>query len=432
MVRTLEFDVCEMALTTYLTAKAHGVRVHRAPGLPGPRLPPRRDPVRPADRHRAAPEGPGRPAGRRQPRLHGHHRRLGAGDPARRARRRPRLGDLGALRRRARRGVPAAAERGAPIGSERPARSSPATSPRRCWTASWPPRSAYPPDRPELAPLIADPEAAGYAALAERGHYPINHLVVVRDELLAEHPDLAAAVFDAFAESKRRYVDQLRRRCPSRRRPTGCTGGSWRSPAPTRCRTARAQPAGAGGAGPGRGRPAHPRPGAGPGRAVRARHPRPGRLTAVRIAIAADHNGVAIKARLIERLSAAGHELDDRGTHGDADRGLPAAVRGRLPPGRPRVRPTAASSSAAAAPASWWPATRCAASGPGCAADPCHDRDHAGPTTTRTCSSSGPRWSRRSRPSELVDLWLRTAFQGGVHQRRIDMIAALERGESLL
>jgi len=36
------------------------------------------------------------------------------------------------------------------------------------------------------------------------------------------------------------------------------------------------------------------------------------------------------------------------------------------------------------------------------------------------------------RADELVDLWLRTAFRGGVHQRRIDMIAALERGESLL
>jgi 4,5-dihydroxyphthalate decarboxylase len=67
----------------------------------------------------------------------------------------------------------------------------------------------YPPDRPELAPLVPEPEAAGYAALAERGHYPINHLVVVRDDVLAEHPGLAADLFEAFAESKRRYVDRL-------------------------------------------------------------------------------------------------------------------------------------------------------------------------------------------------------------------------------
>ena len=58
-------------------------------------------------------------------------------------------------------------------------------------------------------PVIPDPDAAGYAALRERGHYPINHLVVVRDELLDEHPDLARDLFDTFAESKRRYVEDL-------------------------------------------------------------------------------------------------------------------------------------------------------------------------------------------------------------------------------
>lgn len=59
-------------------------------------------------------------------------------------------------------------------------------------------------------PLIPDAEAAGYAALRERGHYPINHLVVVKDEVLDAHPEVAADVFEAFAESKRRYVAQLR------------------------------------------------------------------------------------------------------------------------------------------------------------------------------------------------------------------------------
>ncbi len=42
------------------------------------------------------------------------------------------------------------------------------------------------------------------------GHYPINHLVVIKDELIAEHPDLAADVFEAFAESKRLYVERLK------------------------------------------------------------------------------------------------------------------------------------------------------------------------------------------------------------------------------
>ncbi|MCW2897433.1 MAG: 4,5-dihydroxyphthalate decarboxylase [Actinomycetia bacterium] len=65
-------------------------------------------------------------------------------------------------------------------------------------------------DGPGLAPLIADPEKAGFAALRDRGLYPINHLAVVKDELLAAHPDLAADVFWAYTEAKRRYIDRLR------------------------------------------------------------------------------------------------------------------------------------------------------------------------------------------------------------------------------
>ena len=64
--------------------------------------------------------------------------------------------------------------------------------------------------RSGLVPLIPDPEEAGFAALRNRGHYPINHLIVVRDDLLAAHPGLAADVFAAFAEAKNRYVDRLR------------------------------------------------------------------------------------------------------------------------------------------------------------------------------------------------------------------------------
>ncbi|MGY2003396.1 ABC transporter substrate-binding protein [Blastococcus sp. SYSU DS1024] len=62
-------------------------------------------------------------------------------------------------------------------------------------------------DSPDARPLL--PEEAAHAAL-QRGLWPINHLVVVRDELLEQHPDLGRRVFDAFAESKRRYVEQLR------------------------------------------------------------------------------------------------------------------------------------------------------------------------------------------------------------------------------
>jgi 4,5-dihydroxyphthalate decarboxylase len=65
-------------------------------------------------------------------------------------------------------------------------------------------------DNPDIKPLIPNAAEAGLAALRRNGHYPINHTVVIKDELIAKHPDLAADVFNAFAESKRLYVDRLK------------------------------------------------------------------------------------------------------------------------------------------------------------------------------------------------------------------------------
>jgi ABC-type nitrate/sulfonate/bicarbonate transport system substrate-binding protein len=65
-------------------------------------------------------------------------------------------------------------------------------------------------DAPDVVPLIPDPDAAALRALAEHGRYPINHLVVVKDELLRERPELAAQVFDVFARAKQPYLERLR------------------------------------------------------------------------------------------------------------------------------------------------------------------------------------------------------------------------------
>jgi len=61
----------------------------------------------------------------------------------------------------------------------------------------------------DVRPLIPNALDAGLAALRRDGHYPINHTVVIRNELIAAHPELAADLFDAFARSKRVYLERL-------------------------------------------------------------------------------------------------------------------------------------------------------------------------------------------------------------------------------
>ena len=63
---------------------------------------------------------------------------------------------------------------------------------------------------PDVKPLIPHGLDAGLAALRRNGHYPINHTIVIKDELIAKHPDRAADVFETFAEAKRRYVARLK------------------------------------------------------------------------------------------------------------------------------------------------------------------------------------------------------------------------------
>ncbi len=57
-----------------------------------------------------------------------------------------------------------------------------------------------------LVPLIAEAEQAAEREARERRSWPVNHLVVVKDELLERRPDAAAALFDAFERAKDAYV----------------------------------------------------------------------------------------------------------------------------------------------------------------------------------------------------------------------------------
>jgi len=64
-------------------------------------------------------------------------------------------------------------------------------------------------DSPDVAPLIPDAREAGLALLRGKGIWPINHTVVIKDELLSAHRELAADLFHAFAEAKRPYLRRL-------------------------------------------------------------------------------------------------------------------------------------------------------------------------------------------------------------------------------
>jgi 4,5-dihydroxyphthalate decarboxylase len=201
MVRNLEFDVCEMALTTYLVAKTHGVRFTAVPAFLVRGF--HHGAITIDTRHGIT--GPKDLEGRKVGVNRGYTVTTGVWARAILA---------------TEHGVDPDSITWMPSGDEHVA-------------AYRPPANVVPIqpgrtldemlasddlaavigagiDSPDARPLIHDPENAAYTALQERGLYPINHLVVIRDELLEQHPDLGRRVFDAFARSKQRYVEQLR------------------------------------------------------------------------------------------------------------------------------------------------------------------------------------------------------------------------------
>ena len=64
-------------------------------------------------------------------------------------------------------------------------------------------------DSPDVKPLIANPREAEAAWYRKTGIYPINHTVVVKDSLLHADPTLAPRIFGAFKEAKAAFLKQL-------------------------------------------------------------------------------------------------------------------------------------------------------------------------------------------------------------------------------
>lgn len=151
----------------------------------------------------------------------------------------------------------------------------------------------------------------------------------------------------------------------------------------------------------------------------------------MRIAIVADHNGIALKARLVETLRAEGHLVDDRGGHGTAEDVVD------YPPlcadlGRQVVEGKADRGIVVGG----------SGSGEHIACNKIRGV-RAGLAIERFTTEIsrahndanvlviGAKVISPDLAEELTELWLATPFKGGRHQDRLDQIAALERGEQL-
>jgi ribose 5-phosphate isomerase B len=150
----------------------------------------------------------------------------------------------------------------------------------------------------------------------------------------------------------------------------------------------------------------------------------------MRIAIAADHNGIALKSRLTEWLSAGGHQVDDRGAHSaDEVVDYPALC---LDLGRQVVAGNAergivigGSGSGEHMACNKVPGIRA-----GLALEP-FTTEISRAHNDANVLVMGAKVLSPEYAEELLDLWLRTPFKGGRHQERLDQIAAIERGEPL-
>lgn len=63
---------------------------------------------------------------------------------------------------------------------------------------------------PKVARLFPDYEAVERAYYQHTGIFPIMHTIVIRKELLAQHPGLAQTIYQGFCDSKEVAMEQYR------------------------------------------------------------------------------------------------------------------------------------------------------------------------------------------------------------------------------
>ena len=151
----------------------------------------------------------------------------------------------------------------------------------------------------------------------------------------------------------------------------------------------------------------------------------------MRIAITADHNGAALKAHLVAWLQARGHEIDDRATEvGDGIVDYPPLcedVCRRVLDGHADFAIVIGGSGSGEANA--------CNKIRGIRAGLCLDlfvAEIARANNDANVLVTGAKVVNPGLAEQIVATWLATSFRGGRHQERLDQIAALERGESLL
>ncbi len=151
----------------------------------------------------------------------------------------------------------------------------------------------------------------------------------------------------------------------------------------------------------------------------------------MRIAITADHNGVALKEHLVAWLEARGHEVDDRAPHiGEEIVDYPPLcedVCRRVLDGRADFAIVVGGSGSGEAIA--------CNKIRGIRAGLCLDlfvAEIARANNDANVLVTGAKVVSPELAERIVEKWLATPFRGERHQRRLDQIAALERGESLL
>lgn len=150
----------------------------------------------------------------------------------------------------------------------------------------------------------------------------------------------------------------------------------------------------------------------------------------MRLAIAADHNGVALKAKLVTWLTARGHEVDDRGAHASGEAvdypPLCADVCRRVVSGEVDRAVVVGGGGSGE--------TIACNKVRGIRATVCHDAWSAQVARGNNDANVlvlGTKVVSPELAEEVLATWLTTPFNGGVHARRLEMIAALERGEDL-